>query len=191
MARGEWMASTVLSDRDKRIISRAWFRRDERLGKKFTARRFYLSHRITELKARVQADAVFIFRLRKGLLGDITELLHADDECAAGEGGGMDAEAGGHLAGTDALPPGASATQRNRLFSQAMSVMEVVQQQRDRDLLQLGELENAKRVADNTEATASLASQKAVEAKVFQHMDEASRIRLRFRFWRLPQMSRP
>ena len=72
-----------------------------------------------------------------------------------------------------------------------MSVMEVVQQQRDRDLLQLGELENAKRVPDNTEATASLASQKAVEAKVFQHMDEASRIRLRFRFWRLPQMSRP
>ena len=185
------MASTVLSDRDKRIISRAWFRRDERLGKKFTARRFYLSHRITELKARVRADAGFIFRLRKGLLGDITELLHADDECAAGEGGGMDAEAGGHLAGADALRPGASATQRNRLFSQAMSVMEVVQQQRDRDLLQLGELENAKRVADNTEATASLASQKAVEAKVFQHMDEASRIRLRFRFWRLPQMSHP
>eukprot|EP00904_Undaria_pinnatifida_P009801 jgi/Undpi1/5951/HiC_scaffold_2.g01225.m1 len=77
----------------------------------------------------------------------------------------MDAEAGGHLAGADALPPGASATQRNRLFSQAMSVMEVVQQQRDRDLLQLGELEDAKRVADTTEATPSLATQKTVEAK--------------------------
>eukprot|EP00904_Undaria_pinnatifida_P008389 jgi/Undpi1/4680/HiC_scaffold_18.g08034.m1 len=154
--------------------------RDESLGKKFTARRFYLGHRITELKARVQADAVLIFRLRKGLLGDITELLHADDECSAGERDGMDAEAGGHLAGADALPPGASATQRNRLFSQAMSVMEVVQQQRDRDLLQLGELEDAKRVADTTKATASLATQKTVEAKVFKHMDEASRIRLRF-----------
>ena len=109
MARGEWMASTVPSDRDKRIISRAWFRRDESLGKKFTARRLYLGYRITELKARVQADAVLIFRLRKGLLGDVTELLHADDECSAGERDGMDAEAGGHLAGADALPPGASA----------------------------------------------------------------------------------
>ena len=92
----------------------------------------------------------------------------------------MDAEAGGHLAGADALPPGGSATQRYQLFSQAMSVMEVVQQQRDRDLLQLGELEDAKRVADNTEATASLAAQKTVESKVLKHMDEASRIRLRF-----------
>ena len=93
------MASTVLSDRDKRIISRAWFRRDERLGKKFIARRIYLGHRITKLKSGVQADAVFIFRLRKGLQGDIIELLHANDECAAGEGGGMNAVAGGHLAG--------------------------------------------------------------------------------------------
>ena len=33
VTRGEWMASTVLSDREKRSISRAWFRRDERLGK--------------------------------------------------------------------------------------------------------------------------------------------------------------
>ena len=92
----------------------------------------------------------------------------------------MNAEAGEHLAGADALPPGASATQRNRLFSETMSIMEVVQEQRDRDLLQLSELEDAKRVTDNTEATASLATQKAVEAKVFKHMDEASRIRLRF-----------
>ena len=61
-----------------------------------------------------------------------------------------------------------------------MSVMEVVQQQRYRDLLQPGELDEAKRVADNTEATVSLATQKAVDAKVFQHMDEASRIRLQF-----------
>ena len=33
VTRGEWMASTVLSDREKRSISRAWFRRDERLGR--------------------------------------------------------------------------------------------------------------------------------------------------------------
>ena len=53
-----------------------------------------------------------------------------------------------------------------RLFSQAMSViMEVVQQQRDRDLLQLGELEDAKRLADNTKATASLVTQKAVRSE--------------------------
>ena len=120
MSLGEWMASTVLSDRDKRNISRAWFRRDEGLGKKFTARRFYLGHRITELKARVHSDAVRIFRLRKGLFGDIIELLHADDECAAGEGGDKEAEAGGHLTGADALPPGGSATQHHRLFSLAM-----------------------------------------------------------------------
>ena len=148
--------------------------------KKFTARRFYPGHRITQLKARVQADAVFIFRLWKGLLGDIIELLHADDECAAGEGGCMNAEASGHLAGADALMPGASATQPNCFFSQAMSVTEVVQQQRDRDILQLRELDNGKRVADNKEATASLATHKAVEAKVFKHVDEVSRIRLRF-----------
>ena len=61
-----------------------------------------------------------------------------------------------------------------------MSVMEVVQQQCDRDPLQSGELEYVKQVADTTEATASLATQKAVKAKVFKHMDEASRIRLRF-----------
>ena len=128
----------------------------------------------------MQADAVLIFRLRKGLLGDITVLLHADDERAAVEGGGMDAEAGGHLPGADALPPGASATQRNRLFSQAMSVMEVVQQQHEQDLLQLGELENAKRVINTTKATALLATQRAEEKKVFKHMDEASRIWLRF-----------
>ena len=91
----------------------------------------------------MQADAVLISRLRKYPLGGITELLHADDECAAGEGGGMNAEAGVHLAGVDALPPGASATQRNRLLCETMSIMEVVQQQRDRDLLQLSELEDA------------------------------------------------
>ena len=75
-----------------------------------------------------------------------------------------------------------------RLFSQAMSViMEVVQQQRDRDLLQLGELEDAKRLADNTKATASLVAQKAVEAKVFK----PRAFGYRFRFWRFPQVSRP
>ena len=29
VTRGEWMASTVLSDREKRSISRAWFRRED------------------------------------------------------------------------------------------------------------------------------------------------------------------
>ena len=34
--RGEWMASTVLSDRDKRYVTRAWNRREEKAAKKST-----------------------------------------------------------------------------------------------------------------------------------------------------------
>ncbi|CAN0498563.1 unnamed protein product, partial [Laminaria digitata] len=79
---------------------------------------------------------------------------------------GGDAEDGAHPAGADALPPQASATQRNRLFNQAMAVMEVLQQQRDRVVLRLIELENAKRAADDPTATTTRAAQQALEAKI-------------------------
>ena len=179
MTRVKWIESTLLSDRDKRCLSRAWSRRQERLARQYAARNFQLGRRISSLQADVQMDAQYILRIRKAMLGDIAELLHTDDECAVGEEGGGDAEDGAHPAGADALPPQASATQRNRLFNQAMAVMEVLQQQRDRDVLRLIELEHAKRATDDPAATTTRAAQQALEAKVFKHMDEASLIRLR------------
>ena len=180
MTRGKWMESTLRSDRDKRCLSRAWTRRKEKLAKQYTARTFHLVRRISTLKADVQVDAKLVLRLRKPLLGEITEVLHADDGCAVGEGGGGDAEVGAHPPGADKLPPEVSATQRNRLYNQAMAVMEVLQQQRDRDLLRLIELESAKRAVDDPTATTTSAAQQALQANVFKHMDEASLIRLRF-----------
>ena len=61
-----------------------------------------------------------------------------------------------------------------------MAVMEVLQQQRDRDLLQLDELEGANRAADGPEVTATRAALQAVDAKVWAHLNAASLVRLRF-----------
>lgn len=112
------MASTVLSDREKRCVTLAWARREEKVARQFTLRKSYLGQQVSELEARVQKGAAYIFRLRKALLGDITELLQPDDEDVVGEGEGGGTEVGGHPTGDSALPPETSATQRNRLVNQ-------------------------------------------------------------------------
>lgn len=92
---------------DRRHVTRAWNRR-EKVAKRLTSRRFYAWQRVSERKARVQTDADLVFRLRKCLFGDVTELPHTVDECVVREVGGGDAEAGEHPTGKDALPPEAS-----------------------------------------------------------------------------------
>ena len=119
MTVGEWVASTVLSDREKRCVTLAWARREEKVARQLSLRKSYLGQQVSELEARVQTCAAYIFRLRKALfLGDITELLQPDDEDVVSEGEGGGTEVGGHPTGDSALPPETSATQRNRLVNQ-------------------------------------------------------------------------
>ena len=132
------MASTIRSDRDKPDVTRTWNRREEKVAKRLTHQRCYIGKCVNRLKARVKTNADFIFQLRKYLFRNITELLHTADECLVSGGDGGGAEAGEHPTGKDALPLEASSTQRDRLFQQAMAITEVLEQQRDRDLLQLG-----------------------------------------------------
>ena len=140
VTRAEGMGPTTLIDRDARCVTRAWDRRKEKAAKQFTDRRFHLRRRVRGLKARVQTNAAHIFRLPKAVFGNMSELLHIADEGVASGSSGGGAEAGRHPVGEGALPPEASPSQRKRLLSQAMAILEVFERQRDRDLLMLGEI---------------------------------------------------
>ena len=86
--RAEWMRSVPLSDRDKRCVTRAWDRREEKAAKQFTDIRFCLGRGVSELRARVQTNAARVVRLRKAVLGNVFELLYIADEGVASGGVG-------------------------------------------------------------------------------------------------------
>ena len=104
------MRSTALN-LDKRCVTRAWDRREKKAPKQFTDRRSYLGRRVSELRTGVQTNAAHIFRLRKAVFGNVSELLHIADEGIASGGSGRGAEATRHPVGEDSPRPGASPAQ--------------------------------------------------------------------------------
>ena len=47
--RGEWMKSTLLTEREKRCLTRAWTKRGARVAKHFQNHKFYLNRRVQEV----------------------------------------------------------------------------------------------------------------------------------------------
>lgn len=153
----------------------------KKVNKKFNARTKYLAHRVQELGERVKKNTAHIVRLHGAMLGDISVVLHRDhddpDQDVVASGG---AAAGAGPARSEETTPAVSDAQRVRLGHQAMGTVEVLQRQNDRDQLQLHQFEAALRVYSAAEADTARtpAVQKATEAEVWKHLNEASLIRL-------------
>ena len=140
---------------------------------------------MTELRERVDSAASSISRLREVLQGDISTLLHrdandhdADIVTAPGEA---------HASRNAATASKIAYAQRSRLHRQAIPTRHVLEQQCDRDLLQLEHGNNALKVhraveAESASATGEKKRQRAqdeAEASVKHHLNEAELVRLR------------
>lgn len=79
MSHGDWMASTSLSAREKWWITKAWNRRAEKVARKFTARKHYLVKRVEAMEDKARETSRYILLLRRGMLGEITVLIHNDE----------------------------------------------------------------------------------------------------------------
>ena len=171
------MKSTLLTTREKRCLQRAWTRREARLDKNFQNRHAYLKRRVQAIEERVAKNAGHIARLRSCLLGDISNLLFDeeqsgdDDEDARGT-----ADAAAVEGGEDET---VSKAQLSRLYSQAIVVLEVLEEERTRDLLISMHTSAAYRALCTAhDSSKSFAQVKAAEDVAREAMDEASIVRL-------------
>lgn len=161
----------LLTERQKRSLQRAWSRRDAKVGNKFAARKQYLGVRTAELEERTKEAAIRIDKIRAAMFKDIGVLLYVcdsdDTEASAAPGPAL----------TPSEKPRLSKTQMERLVHQALATSEVLQQQRDRDLLQLEHFREAQRAFYAAE-TADISQQKQADESVWKSLNEASLIRL-------------
>ncbi len=65
----------MLTDREKRCLTRSWEGRKGRVDKHLADRKRYLTTRAAELQERADIAAKLIARLRAGLQGDVQTLL--------------------------------------------------------------------------------------------------------------------
>lgn len=179
ITRAEWIASMVMTDREKRCLTKAWYRRKARVNKRFADRARYLSRRATEMRRRVDSAESSIPRLRGAMQGNISKLLYrdADDHDADVVGPADTAPGSAETSGNEV-----SDAQCARLFRQAVSTAEVLGQQHDRDAFQIFHFEDALTLCRSREADAATvrsAKRHPHEAIIMHHLNEAELIRLR------------
>lgn len=141
--------------------------------------------RATELQERIDSTASSISRLREVLQGDISTLLHRDGDDHDADIVAAPGEA--HGSENAATATTISEAQRSRLYRQAILTRDVLEQQRDRDILQLEHFNNALEVhraveAESASATGKKKRQRAqdeAEASVKHYLEEAELVRLR------------
>ena len=126
----EWMKSTLLTERQKRCLTRGWTRRHARLGKKAGNRLTYLKFRVGQLEERLEETSRCTSRLRKCLLGNVGDLLW-DENKDDGEGVAAD----GPGAAEDGEGAKVSPTQKARLYAQTVAVLDVTEEENVRDQL--------------------------------------------------------
>lgn len=129
------MKSTLLTERQKRCLTRAWSRRPARLEKKFANRHAYLKQRVGDLEERTKANAGYIRRLRGCLLGRVDELRFDGGKDGGDLGGGHAADGLG--SGESGEETQESPAQTARLYSQTVLVLDVLEEEKLRDLVML------------------------------------------------------
>ncbi|CAB1106095.1 unnamed protein product [Ectocarpus sp. CCAP 1310/34] len=135
--RAEFAMQQMLTSREKRSIERGWRRRDRKLRKAFDQRGAYLGGRIKDLTANVAANEQHIKRLQDALrTGHLPSLL-LPLPLPSVEGG---ESAGDRTWAEDTgKPPEEKVAEKQiiRLWQQAYSSLEVLNEERERDVKQL------------------------------------------------------
>ena len=164
------MKSALLTEREKRCLTRAWTRRGKRVAKYFQNHKSYLKRRVQEMVDRVKKNEVHVRRLRSHLVGKVNDLLFDDNQDDRDTEDSADA--GGETPSRDESKAACefSDAQQTRLYLQAMTVLDMVEEERLRDLLIL---EYTQAASDSLEADPSAGKAMAQEA-----MENASLVRL-------------
>ena len=89
---GEWIKSTLLTEREKRCLTRAWTRRGARVAKHFQIHKSYLKRRVQGGADQVKKNEVYIRLLRSHLVWKVNDLIFDDDQ---DDRGAEDSAAGG------------------------------------------------------------------------------------------------
>lgn len=177
LSRMEWMKSTLLTTREKRCLTRAWTRRTARLDTKSANRHAYLKRRVVEVEGRATKNSGHIARLRKCTSAGIAELLSDDDKDEGGSGDdGADADGPAEDEEEDTK---VSPAQMARLYSQAVAVLDVLEEERMRDLLIVEHTRTALiALEQHLDSSSSAAQSTAAEILAKKAMEEASIVRL-------------
>lgn len=169
----EWMKSTLLTERQKRCLTRGWTRRHARLGKKAGNRLTYLKFRVGQLEERLEETSRCTSRLRKCLLGNVGDLLW-DENKDDGEGVAAD----GPGAAEDGEGAKVSPTQKARLYAQTVAVLDVTEEENVRDQLILEHNKQALEVLEQAHNAASSPAQiKAADELAGELLETASVVR--------------
>ena len=177
-SRSEWMRSAILTDRQKRCLSRAWNVREKKLDKKIANKHAYLKHRVGELQARVEANSGYIRRLRGCLVDRVTDLLWVEDKDSGDLEDGEDA-ADGPRSAMSGDSEQESQAQTARLYTQTILVLDVLEDERVHDLLILEHNTTAlKALSQARDHPTSASAVEAADKVAIKAMGEASLVRL-------------
>ncbi|CAM9518710.1 unnamed protein product [Ectocarpus sp. 4 AP-2014] len=163
----------MLTSREKRSIERGWRRRDRKLRKAFDQRGAYLGGRIKDLTANVAANEQHIKRLQDALrTGHLPSLLLPLPLPSVEDG----ENAGDRTWAEDTgKPPEEKVAEKQiiRLWQQAYSSLEVLKEERERDVKQLELTRKANEVLSGCKH-ATDAAVKEADAERFDLLNEAS-----------------
>ena len=150
------MQSTLLTERGKRCLTRAWTKHGARVIKNFQNDKFYLNRWVQEVADRAKKNEVHIHRLRNHLAGKVNDLVFDNDP--DDRGAEDSAVAGGKtpFQGESEVACVISDAQQARRYLQAMTVLDILEEERVRDLLIL---EYTQAASDSLEADASAGNQ--------------------------------
>ncbi|CAB1097544.1 unnamed protein product [Ectocarpus sp. CCAP 1310/34] len=174
--RAEFAMQQMLTSREKRSIERGWRRRDRKLRKAFDQRGAYLGGRIKDLTANVAANEQHIKRLQDALrTGHLPSLLLPLPLPSVEDG----ENAGDRTWAEDTgKPPEEKVAEKQiiRLWQQAYSSLEVLKEERERDVKQLELTRKANEVLSGCKH-ATDAAVKEADAERFDLLNEASLVR--------------
>ena len=172
------MRSVILTDRQKRCLSRAWNVREKKLDKKIANKHAYLKHRVGGLQARVEANSGYIRRLRGCLVDRVTDLLGVEDKDSGDLEDGEDA-ADGPRSAMSGDSEQESQAQTARLYTQTILVLDVLEDERVHDLLILEHNTTAlKALSQARDHPTSASAVEAADKVAIKAMGEASLVRL-------------
>ena len=159
----------MLTDREKRCLTRAWDRREARVDKKFHNRHAYVKRRVAEVGEQCKRDGALLHRLHTATWEGV-EILLFEGEAEHGSDAGDGTTADGPDPREEDSAAPISLAQLRRLNFQMVAVQGVLEEARTRDLLVEIHLKTALKEMSKSGDTADKAAMKA--------LDDASLVRL-------------
>ncbi|CAN0453430.1 unnamed protein product, partial [Pylaiella littoralis] len=165
--RAGFTLESTLSRRERRSVARGWSKREGKLRRDFDKRGSYLSNRIYELTSQIESNEQHIRRIEdamaeQDLASLLAPLLPSPIE------GNADVDARVCTEGEDNQ-------YKDRLYYQGHSALTVLKEERKRDVRHLQLTQQAKSLSDESYTT--IPAVKTAEAKRFELLNEASRLR--------------